>query len=266
MSETIVEKTVVEITGQVRDLPKDVEKTRTIPFVISSGSKDRHGTVLNMDNWNLENFNKNPIVGYQHNVYGGDLCSPADPDDVIGIGKAWLEDGNLLGSVKFETADINPKADKIFKKVLAGTLRATSVGFMPLVNDAGEQGQYGRMDPTSGQIVDKETYFYYGQELLEFSIVNIPSNPEAIRKSLRSQTTDAIGYLYRQLKGEYRFSEIEKMTIGSVMNLLENPVKKQIEKKVEKQVEKGVKKEITTSPDDKDLILTTTAEIALNNN
>ena len=61
--------------------PKDIEETRTVQFVISTDSKDRHGTKLNMKNWQLDNFNRNPIVGYQHNVYGDNMCVPPNPDD-----------------------------------------------------------------------------------------------------------------------------------------------------------------------------------------
>lgn len=123
--------------GNIREFNKEeVLDTRTVEFIISSAAKDRYDSVVNMDGWQLKNFNNNPIVGYQHNVYGGNMCTPDDPDDVIGTGNAFLEGEGmtrkLIGSVKFEAADINPKAEKIFKKVLAGTLRATSVGFMEI--------------------------------------------------------------------------------------------------------------------------------------
>src|SRR5690606_29514640 len=109
------------------------------------------------------------------NVYGDNLCTPPNPDDVIGIGKAFMRDGVLWGSVTFEPEEINPQAEKIRRKVKFGSLKATSVGFIPVKNEKGEDGQYGRME--NGKLVDKETFYFNGQELLEFSIVNIPSNP-----------------------------------------------------------------------------------------
>ena len=248
---------IIELFGQVREFAPDVEKTRSIDFVISSNAKDRHGTVLNMNNWKLDNYNRNGIVGYQHNVYGGDLCNPPDPDDVIGSGRAWIEKGQLIGSVKFEPADINPKAEKIFRKVLTGTLKATSVGFMPLADEKGEKGQYGRMDE-NGQLVDEETFYYFGQELLEFSVVNIPSNPEALRRNLRDQATNAIGFIYRQLKGEYRFSDIEEMTVRQVIDLLEG--RKQPSKPEKDLITKKIK---SRKQDDEDLILVTKSKLAL---
>lgn len=147
------------------------KENRTVEFIISTNDKDRHGTVLNMQNWDLTNYNLNGIVGYNHEVY-----STTNPDLILGVGKAYVEgegdDAKLIGQVTFETEDVNPLAEKIFRKVLNGTLRATSVGFTPIsVN-----GKYG--EERGG------TYYYYGQELLEFSIVNIPSNPKAVKRSL----------------------------------------------------------------------------------
>jgi len=148
----------------------DSKENRTVEFIISTNNKDRHGTVLNMDGWNLENYNLNGIVGYNHEVYGS-----TDPDLILGIGKAHTEgegdDKKLIGTVTFETEDVNPLAEKIFKKVMNGTLKATSVGFTPVAVN----GKYG--EERGG------TYYYYGQELLEFSIVNIPSNPKAVKRS-----------------------------------------------------------------------------------
>ena len=148
----------------------DSSENRTVQFIISTNDKDRHGTILNMSNWDLTNYNLNGIVGYNHDVYGS-----TNPDLILGSGRAFLEgegdDAKLIGEVTFETEDVNPLADKIFKKVIAGTLKATSVGFTPIsVN-----GKYG--EERGG------TYYYYGQELLEFSIVNIPSNPKAVKRS-----------------------------------------------------------------------------------
>lgn len=145
----------------------DVEN-RTAEFVISDNTKDRHNTILDVDGWHLDNFNKNGIVGYQHDVYGEDQ---ANPDSVIGIGRAEVRDGKLIGIVKFEPEEINPLAEKIFKKVQFGTLKATSVGFNPL-----EQGEFRKMEDS-----DSEIYHYGKRDLLEFSIVNIPSNPNAVR-------------------------------------------------------------------------------------
>lgn len=201
--------------GQVREIPSNVEETRTITFIASSSARDRHHSILNQKNWQLDNFNNNPIIGYQHNVYG-DPCKEDDPDNVIGKGRAYVEGDLLLVDVTFETKDINQKADKIFRKILAGTLRAVSVGFLPV-----GQGHWGEGEEAQGK--SNETYYFAGQQLLELSVVNIPSNPEAIKKQLRSNTFDAIKFIKGHLPN-LSLSDIEKMSVGEVMKSLEKKI------------------------------------------
>lgn len=212
--------------GSIREFDRaKAEETRTVEFIISSSARDRHNSILNMKGWQLDNFNRNPIVGYQHNVYGGNMCNAANPDDVLGPGRAFLEDDLLIGEVTFETKDINPQAEKIFRKVLNKTLRATSVGFL-------EVGD-GKMKKTldeSGNVID-EVYMFAGQELLEFSIVNIPSNPEAVGRSLANHTEAALGYLMRFMPEHVSMRDVRKMTIQEVLDNIEGKV---TEKEVEK--------------------------------
>ena len=158
----------------IRALPVD-QNERTVEFIISSERKDRHGTVLNIEDWVLDAYRKNPIVGYQHDVYGSDIGN--NPDNVIGTSEVYRENQLLIGRVKFESGDINPLAEKIYKKVLNGTLRAASVGFLPL-----EPGHWGTGSEAQGK--PNATYYYGKRELLEFSIVNIPSNSDAVRRKL----------------------------------------------------------------------------------
>lgn len=172
---------------------KKIEETRTVTFIISSSAKDRHRTVVNMKNWKLDNYNDNPIVGYQHNVYGGNMCTPDNPDDVIGRSRVYFEERNgetlMMGDVTFEKPEVNPQSEKIFQKVLAGTLNAASVGFLEI-----GKGKRVTQRDDQGNIVD-ETYFFEGQELLEWSVVNIPSNPEATARSLYNHTRAGVNFL-----------------------------------------------------------------------
>lgn len=201
---------------------KRAKETRTVSFVASTSDKDRHGTVLNQSNWKLDNFRLNPVVGYQHNVYGGDMCNAPDPDDIIGRGNVSVQQTRAEGSeqliidITFEDKDLNEKADKIFRKVLNGTLNAVSVGFSPIADP--ETNQFSRDgDEKAGE--DPTAQYFYGQELLETSVVNIPSNAQAVKKSLRGQTSSALIFIKRQTG--LAFSDIEKMTVANVIDLLE---------------------------------------------
>jgi hypothetical protein len=206
------------VFGQVREIPADVNETRIIPFTLSTPTRDRHHTVLNQENWQLDNFRKNPVVGYMHNLYG-DLCNPPDPDNVIAMDKGIrVEDVagvlSLLGLPYFEPAELNLVADKVFRKLILGTLRAASVGF----NEVG-QGEWGQGEEAQGR--DNETYYFAGQELWEYSIVSIPSNPDAVKKSMRNQTGTALAYVCRALGEKYRMSQIEQMRVCDVLDLLD---------------------------------------------
>ena len=154
----------------------DVE-ARTVDFVASDGSKDSYGTIVPVEKWDLTRYAKNGVVGYMHDVYGDSWSIKAEPDDVIGKGVAWVEDGKLLVRITFEPADLNEKADKIFRKIQFGTLNAVSVGFLET-----EPGHWG--NKKAGE--DPDVYYYGGQELLEISVVNIPSNPNAVRRSIEA--------------------------------------------------------------------------------
>ncbi len=165
------------------EIRKSEGDSRKVTFVASDGSRDSAGTVLNQSGWDLSRFNTNGIIGYQHKVYGG-WDDTENPDNVIGKGRAYVEDGKLMVDIEFEPADINELADKIYKKVLFGSLKAVSVGFLPL-----GKGSWGKGEES----IDGKTptYYYAGQQLLEVSVVNIPANPNALKKSFVQESNEA---------------------------------------------------------------------------
>lgn len=214
------------IFGEIRALPENVRETRTVDFVISNETKDRHGTKLLLKGWELANYKRNPIVGYQHNLYG-DMCSPPNPDDIIGKSEVFVDGSNLIGRVTFEPAEINPLAEKIFQKVLFGSLRTASVGFKPLKGFRWGEGAESEKGANPTQYSDKH-------ELVEWSIVNIPSNPTATKREFTVQNDRALKYILRVLGDNYTEDEIMKMTVRGVMGLLsgESLEKDEIERRV----------------------------------
>lgn len=149
--------------------------SRKMTFVASDGTRDSAHTVLNVKGWDLKRYNSNGIVGYQHKVYGSWEATD-NPDNIIGKGRAYVEGDKLMLDVEFEPEGMNELADKIWKKLEFGTLKAVSVGFRPL-----GKGMWGKGDEAPGEA--NETYYYAGQELLEVSVVNIPANPNALKRS-----------------------------------------------------------------------------------
>lgn len=140
----------------------------TIEFVLSSEKVDRHGTVIRADAWNLDSFNRNPVMAYQHST------NSTDPDDFIGTWEnVRIEDGKLIGTPAFEPVELNEKADKIRRKVEHGTLRSVSVGFLP---EAAHWGDQKRNE-------DPDVLYFDKVQLLEVSIVGIPSNTDAKKRT-----------------------------------------------------------------------------------
>jgi HK97 family phage prohead protease len=143
------------------------EDTRTVEFVISSEAVDSYETVFKMNGWQLDRFNNNAIVCYNHDSHG------SNPDTIIGTGPVFIEDGQLIGRVTFEDAETNPLAEKIFRKVKNGTLKMASVGARVIdarmgIADLGE---------------DPDILYFTKHELLEWSVVSIGANPDANKRN-----------------------------------------------------------------------------------
>lgn len=186
-----------------------VLESRKMKFVISTGAKDRGREIINMDNWSFENYKMNPIVGYQHAVHGNYFSDP-NPDMVIG--KSVVNTDTFAGKkvivaeAEFEPADINPIADKILKKLVFGSLNAASVGILPMGNGKTEKG----------------VYYYDGQELLEWSVVNIPMNQEAVKLSV-DRAMDAIRQVNRMVP-EVDIEDLKKMKVQDILDLIDSKV------------------------------------------
>ena len=169
------------------------EEGRKLTFVASDETRDAAGTVIRADGWDLDRFNKNGIIGYQHKVYGS-FEGTDNPDNIIGKGYAYVKGKQLMVDVEFEPADINPLADKIYKKLQFGSLNAVSVGFMATDGEWGE-GE----ESLSGE---NPTYYYKSQELLEVSVVNIPANKNALKK--KSYIQEAMEAEMERLRAEVK--------------------------------------------------------------
>mgnify|MGYP001228172487 CR=1 FL=1 len=200
--------------AQIRATESGAGPERKITFIISTDHKDRHNTVLNMDGWQLDNYRKNPIVLYSHQIAGKAFFTPPNPDVIIGKAKnihveKILDKKALVADVFFEPERINPLAEKIYQKILFGSLGAVSVGFM----ETG-QGKYGTGDEARG--MENETYYFAGQELLEFSVVDLPSNAFAGKREI---TPAGVQYAARAL--EMDPVEIKGMEAEKIMEMIE---------------------------------------------
>ena len=193
------------------------ESERTIKHYISTDSVDRYGEILNPKGMKDDNYSKNPIVLYSHNL--GFFSTP-EPSKAI-IGKSLyreIEEHGIIAKTKF--ADTLLANDvMIFNK--EGFMNTWSVGWMPL------------SDPLM-----KGNAQYFGEwELLEYSAVIIPANPDAVNlmfKELRSE--EMKGILTNEYFNSERDKVIEELSIR--LKKIEGAIdvgemKKELESKIE---------------------------------
>lgn len=158
----------------LRELSSENKENRTAEFVISTEAVDTYGTVFKMSGWDLTRYNANPIVCYGHRSWD------ANPDMIIGTSEVFIDNDQLIGRVRFESEDVNPIAEKIWKKVQNGTLRMASIGANP------KKGHWG--DEKLGE--DRDVIYFDETELYEWSIVPVGSNPDALKRE--AQTIEEI--------------------------------------------------------------------------
>jgi len=151
----------LKMTNEVH-CEKDIEgkalSDMEIEMVGSTESIDRDGESIAIDAWDIKQFKKNPIILPQHNY-----SKPA-------IGKATniqVKDGALVFKIAFPDEGVNPEADTYRKLYKAGFMNASSVGFIPKewVDGDGKKSPFRKFTKV---------------ELLELSLVSVPSNPTAL--------------------------------------------------------------------------------------
>jgi len=132
---------------------------RQIKFTISTGGVDRENDRLSADGWSLKSYRKNPVVMFAHDYKQLPVAR------AVSISQ---ENGNLVSTAEFATADLNPFAETVYRMIKGGFLNAVSVGFRPQKFKSAERdnGQQG--------------FDFEEQELLEYSVVPIPANPQAL--------------------------------------------------------------------------------------
>ena len=159
---------------------KTDDDKRSVTFTITTGAVDRDNDTINVDGWDLKSYLKNPVVLFAHR---SDLPPVAKATSVVKTA------GALRATTEFLPAGIYPLADQVYEMVKRGFLRATSVGFRPKRDKFSWNEERGGID-------------FEEQELLEFSVVPVPSNPEALlsaSKDFASAGRESLGAFRKAL-------------------------------------------------------------------
>jgi HK97 family phage prohead protease len=123
--------------------------------VISNGTVDRYGTAFDPEGAKMENYMKNPVVFLKHDRSN------------LPIGRATrleLKNGNW--EAEFVVDGFTELERLVIAKLNAGTLNAVSIGAVVNPERVEKMG--------NGDVVFREW------ELHEFSVVDVPGNPEAL--------------------------------------------------------------------------------------
>jgi len=138
------------------------DNNRRMKFIISTSSPDRDGDIIEASGWDLTNYKKNPVVLFAH-----DSWRPP-----VGKGVSVEVDGDkLIAEAEFmdESIDKTGFSETIYQMLKHGFLNATSIGMIP--------HEWEELTDERGNI---KGFHFKKQELLEFSIVPVPANPEAL--------------------------------------------------------------------------------------
>jgi len=145
------------------------EQTRRVTHVISTAKLDRSNRIVEPAGWSLANFRANNVVFADHE-YGIERA--------IGNGYDVKIDGDaLVATTEFAEEGLGNVA---FRLVQAGVIKAWSVGWIG--QKAHALGEEDGCAACAAALKKKVSYgmHYTQQELLEYSLVAIPANPDAV--------------------------------------------------------------------------------------
>jgi HK97 family phage prohead protease len=131
---------------------KQAEENGTFEVIVATNDTDRHGETINIEGVDISNYKKNPIVLFSHNWHE------------LPIGKATSiekRDGQIVAKGVFAPESANPMAQKVRKMHDSGMIKTVSIGLFV-------------------EEFDRDEREIKESEMVEFSFVPIPANPEAM--------------------------------------------------------------------------------------
>ena len=152
----------------VRSLPMDIVRTRALgknryEATIAANEKVRQPPDLDFEGLSTENYLRNPVVMWAHDSMG------RSPSGGLPIGRTLKlnrsHDGQIVA--EFEFLDDDPFAQRVKNAWDKGFLRAASISWIPVESVPIGDGRW--RDTRS--------------DLLEWSIVSVPADPEALREA-----------------------------------------------------------------------------------
>lgn len=149
--------------------PDGGDGRRVISMIGSTPSIDRDNDIIVQSGWDTKAFKKSSPVLWSH-----DHKIPAIAK-VTKFNKS--KDALTFDEIEFPEKGIHALSDMVFELIQGGFIKAGSVGFLPIKSERRERTE--EEEKNEPQSFCPPTTFIK-QELLEFSIVNVGSNRDAI--------------------------------------------------------------------------------------
>lgn len=148
-----------QYTAEIGKASEEQEE-RVLQVVISTGALDRDNDTIAPKGWDLKDYKKNPVVLWAHEYWNPPIAKTR---------KVWIENDQLKAIAEFTAEEVYPFGYMIYRMCKEKFLNAASVGFRP------KEYKVRTNDDDLGYGWD-----FLKQILLEYSIVPVPSNPEAL--------------------------------------------------------------------------------------
>lgn len=155
---------------QIRSMSMDIVQRAAVganrrAVTIAANNRARATPDIDLAGLRFDNYRRNPVVMWAHDAVGRSPSGGLPIGRTLSINRA--PDGGIVA--EFEFLDDDPFAQRIRNAWDKGFLQAASISWLPLESRPAANG--GLRDIRS--------------ELLEWSIVSVPADPDALRESHR---------------------------------------------------------------------------------
>ena len=185
---------------------KNVNLERTVQFCISDDSVDRYGDIVRPKGMDKKAYRNNPVVLWGHEYFNPNVGNSL---------KEWVESNKVKSVGQFIEGRLYPFADFVYEMLKAGHFRAVSIGFIPTETTVRK---------SEGENPRFLGYEFKKWELLEYSVVTVPANANALVeaksagidvspfKSWAEKVLDAV----KESDPFYQFSGVSKRELTKV--------------------------------------------------
>jgi len=166
-------------------------------YTITDESCDRYGDIVRAKGCKPDNYKKNPVIQFAHNYeelpIGNTIKLVIDKAKKVVRATALFFDDRV---------DSSGRSDLIYRFIQANGMRACSIGFMPL-----EYNMPKTDEERAAMGLGKYGVEFTSWDLMEFSPVPVPANPNALRDDYREGFKKSLSTTLRS--GKFSAHDVE---------------------------------------------------------